>query len=349
MLFNKNKNLIDEYYQIDRRILREANTIYESLVFDFESVKVEKRDVGFLAILAHPLLKELQSYYNNELCITISMARAFVENCDKKDLISFHFENSIFRLVSFWDYSLSMLNEYLQFGFHTDSVSKQEARNYAGKRAVIETEGECNRLYFVDLDEEEKKEKQKQVNKIKIISKNAMFEKYNKEYYNTERLDKYFDLLNSEELQELQKIRNQIIHSRSLGTNMIVKFSNLHMKNAMSNSKKRWIDYNRTIDLLEANLDVINIALVCLTEIILLDEFPNSIDTKDRKFYMYDVECSKCGFSDRIPELMLDDKKTKICHSCWDNEMTVIEKLRTNEINHGSALYNYIKNFNSGE
>ena len=343
MLFKKETNLIKKYYKINRKILKEANKYYKLKVYDFESVKVEKRDVGFLAEIANPILKELHSYYNNELCLTLAMAKAFVDNSNQKELTSFHFENSIFRIVSFWDYSLSMLNEYLNFGFHTDTIAKEKATYYAGKKAVYEKREGYYELHYVDLDEDEKKEKHKEVKNIKVISDKAMFEKYKKNHYPTERLNKYFELLNSEKLRELKKIRNQIIHTRSLGTNMMVKFSHLHMKNAISNSKKGWIDYNHTFKLIEENLNNIHEALICLSEIINLDEFPNFVDTGDRKFYMYDIVCSKCGFEDRIPASLVNDNGVKVCHSCWDNEMIIREKLRTNEINHGSALYNYSK------
>lgn len=337
-------NIIDNYFNLEKRVLKEANKIYESLTYDFESISVESRDVGFLAAYAYPLLTQLQIYYTNDLCISTSITKSLVKYNNEKKVISFHFENSVFRVVSFWDYSMSLLNEYLQLGFHTDSISKQEALIYAGKKAVLVPGEECNRLVYIDLEEDEKIEKQKQVNKIKILNKKDMYDKYINNFSKTKRLDRYFELLNSKELIELQKIRNQIIHSRSLGTDMVVNFSHFHMKNALSSSSEGWIDFNETINLLETNLLNIKEALYNLTEIILLDDFPNYANSSNRKFYMYDVECSKCGFNDRIPEVVLNNKQTKICHSCWESELTKVSKLRTNEINHGSKLYNYIQN-----
>lgn len=336
-------NLVNKYLNLGGRTLRDANSILRKLVIDFEGIDVEERDIGVLAEFASLLLKELHSYYNNELCVCIAIIKALAKNkkIDKK-VMSYHFENGISRIISFWDYSMLLVNEYLQMGFYTDSTSRQEAIYYAGKEKILVAEGDYNRLVLRDLDEPEKTQREKEAKDIKVVNRERVFNKYNSDFHETDRFNKFFEISESDELNKLRSIRNQIIHSKSLSTNISVNYSFLLNKNAMAGTMDGWVSYPDTVSLIEMNLSKIKEALIVLTEIIRLDEFPNYIYAeKDRVFYVYDVKCSKCGFEDRVPDCAFDDKLAKSCHNCWENDFTIIKKLRSNIINYGIGLGAY--------
>lgn len=343
-------NSLKKYLNFDKNIIREADIVLNDLVYDFENIKVEERDIGFLAIYAYPLLTELHSYYNNELCVSTAIINALMLNrqLDKK-AFAYHFENCISRIISFWDYSMSLINEYLQLGFYTDTISRQEAIYYAGKRAVIGNEDGYNKLTYVDLEETEKKQKEQEAKKIAVVNRAKVIEKYKSDFYGTERFNMFFQLSETTEQNELRKIRNQIIHSTPVATNMTVKYTSLFNKNVISNTINGWIDYDTIIPIVQKGLLQIKEALILLTEIIKLDELPNCADTGEKEFYAYDVECSVCGFKDRLPEAMFGDTMDRLCINCWDNNLSIVKKVRSNEINNGSRLYNHLQKICSSD
>lgn len=344
---------VSDFYSFDKEIINnsEKDLVWFRRDFDESIVNNEKSDKGLISAYAYPLLKELHEYYNDEICIPAALSLNLIKSEKARfEVKAFHFENLIFRLISFWDYYYNRINEYLQLGFITD---KHILNQMIDSQCYDYFEKPCDDGKGIEIipvpkpKKEQKVIRQKLWNeyKPKIINERNIKNALKTQFNLTERFKKIIKLMESPCVSDLRDIRNQIVHKMHLGAEVTLNYNNLTGQ-SISFNKGGWFDFNILSYQAEENLKVISEAMQVLYEVIALDERPNFTSSKGKHFFVYEVHCSNCNKTDRLPEILVNDpSKIMPCPFCWKHDLIVGEKIKTNEINYGHRLYMYIQKF----
>ncbi len=340
---------VNDFYGFDSNILKlaEHEVIWLRRSFD-ENIPDEKTDVGFASMYAYMILKQLQDYFNDELCVSSAFLLLLIKSETVKFKVkAYHAENLIFRLVTFWDYYYTIINEYLQLGFIADHQIKQQiitSKCYDIHFIPIDG-GKGSKVVTTPKDEEvQKRIKEELNNSLTVINKRDVKKVLHRNFALTDRFKKILKLIDSPCIKDLKKIRNQVIHRRSLGADVTVDLGFLGQ--SISVKREGWLDFEALAQIIQKNLKTIGDALQLMHEVILLDERPNSIENKDRQFFVCQVKCTECGADDILTESLMEEPDKVFCTSCWKlSSLKTIECVKSNEINHGYRLYQYYEKF----
>lgn len=345
---NKEKLLsLKDYYIFNDKTLSTAEKYIKVFSKDFNrDMDVnEHTDMGMISLIIFPMLKQLENYYNEEICISSGIVLSLIESDEISFRVkSYHAENLIFRLSSIWDYYFNIINEYLHLEIPADNIIKNEIINRHCVNVDFIKRENITEVVEKPLPIQKQKKIRKDLKKeIKVLGKGILINTIRQKFDLTDRFKKIISLINSECIEELKHIRNQIIHRRALGTGISVDYGFLGQSVSINN--KGWCDFNELHQIIKENLEVISKAIQVLHEVIFLDERPNSIENKDKQYFVIKVKCKACGKESILPEMKTIENKDILCPVCWEHGVEIIDKFRTNEINYGDRMYKHVNNF----
>ena len=349
---------IDNFTSFHEHAISEANKhldIHRSR-FEIMHGKVNRisPDTGmFLYIL--PLIEQLKNYYNDELCISAALCKAAFENDCSLKVRAYYCENVIFRLESIWEYLFITLSEYL----HTDLVV-----GYDIKDEMIEAK--CHDIRFVKHEDggmkpiitplepkarENIKENLKRELKIFKISQknrsNSVYRSIKRKYCINDRIQAIFDLYKSPPVNEIVNLRNEIIHRRPLGAKQSMGKLGFMPGQAVNINKNGWYDVNKLPELIDQNLDSVKSAIQILYELTFFNDVPNTIENKDKEFFVYNINCSDCLKPSVIADIHIEKSKESdlplICPWCKSEKINIHEQEKVNERFYYSNLNDYLK------
>lgn len=291
------------------------------------------------------MLKQLENYYNEEICISAGLVLSLIEADEVSLRIkSYHAENLIFRLSSIWDYYYNIINEYLHLEISADNIIKNEMINRYCVNVDFVKKGNVTEVVEKPLPiEEQKKIRNELKKKIKILGKNILINTIKHKFYLTERFEKIFSMIDSDCIEDLKHVRNQIIHRRALGAGISADYGSLGQSISINNNG--WFDFNKLSEIIKENLKVISESIQLIHEVIFLDERPNSIENKDKQYFVIKIKCLKCEEESILPEMETIKEESIPCPVCWKHGVKIIDKFKTNELNYGDRMYKYINNF----
>lgn len=311
-------------------------------------------DTGmFIYIL--PLIEEIKSYYNNDLCISAAMCKAAFDNNSSYKVKAYYCEGVIFKLESVWEYLFIILSEYL----HTELVV-----GYDIKEDLINAK--CHNIWFnktvagvePEVTPVETSEKiqiierlQKELKVFKIAQKNksnTVYKTIKRKYCISDRIQAIFDLYKSPAVNEIVNLRNEIIHRRPLGAKFSMGKLSIAPGQAVCIDNKGWYDINKLPELIEENLKSVRMAIQILYELIFLNDVPNTLKNKDKIFYAYNIKCNKCLKASVIADMHVEEIKKNsslslICPWCKSEDISIDEKETVNEQFYFSNVIDYMK------
>lgn len=345
---NANKSFsLKDYYVFDDKILNIAETYVSRFSKDFEKdmEKSEHTDLGMISLITFPMLKQLENYYNEEICISAGFVLSLIE-CNEVSLRikSYHAENLVFRLASIWDYYYNIINEYLHLEIPADNIIKNEIIKRHCVNIDFVKKGKITEVVEKPLPIDEQNEIRKELQKkIKILNKAILVNVVKHKFHLTDRFKKIFLIINSDCIDELKYIRNQIIHRRALGAGISSDYGFLGQSISISNNG--WCDFNELSAIIKENINVICEAIMLMHEVIFLDERPNSIENKDKQYFVVKVKCNSCGKESILPEMKAIEEDKIPCPICWNHGVEIIDKFKTNELNYNERMYRNINEF----
>ncbi len=308
----------------------------------------EKSD-GFISmqcLYAYPLVKQLLTYYNNELAMCAAVSKVICNSNKKtKKVKAFHLENTLTRIISIWDYIFVVLNEYLQLELIADQQLKEQIieESIVYKMPIYYEDGIFS-LNRIPMDEEKQKEIRKKLSKeLKVISPKILFETINSKYAKCKSIDDIFQLYNEDCIKQLKKIRNQVVHRSTLGADFDLVISDTFNAQALSSDIWTDEDFSEFTILIDNNMKIVGLALTQLYNFIRFDYFPNRIENKEKEYYLYYVKCKKCNEINYFPEeIMKISSEGLMCTKCSSFDITVQRKVKVNEPVYEMKLINYI-------
>lgn len=114
---DKNRPLsFREIMTIDLKILNHAESIHKSRYRSFFTDKKAVYGQGIMMLTAYPLMIETEKYYNGELLSTYAVYKALRDYNKNYRVTAYYFENLIFRIISFWEYPISIFKYALPIG-----------------------------------------------------------------------------------------------------------------------------------------------------------------------------------------------------------------------------------------
>jgi hypothetical protein len=345
-LNEKRASKLNNYYSFDEAIIKKADEYISSFTKNFEDNNIQintSTDIGMNSIMVYPMLKQLEEYYNEEICISLGIVLSLLESNEEDLRIkSYHTENLLFRLISIWDYYYNIINQYLNLEIPVDNIVKKEmTKRYCTNIDFVKA-GAITKVVQKPLQIEKQQEIRKECKYIRILGKDVLINRMKKEFELTDRFEKIIKLMNSNEIKKLKNIRNQIIHRRTLGAKISIDSGWLGGQ-AISIKNSGWIDFKELSKLIEKNVDITYQAIKILHEIIFLDEWPNSIKNKGIKFFKLKVKCVRCKEESIVPETQIKEPEGIVCTKCWKFGVEIIERIVTNEYNYENSFIKYIK------
>ncbi|MCB2299863.1 hypothetical protein [Clostridium tagluense] len=338
---------LKDYYVFDRKIMNKSEGYIKMFSKDFEkNINInEHTDVGMISLIVFPMLKQLENYYNEEICISAGLVLSLLEaeNINLR-IKSYHAENLIFRLTSIWDYYYNIINEYLHLEIPADNIIKKRIINRHCVNVDFVKDGKIIKVVEKPLPiEEQKRIRKESRTKIKTLNKIMLINTISHRFHLTERFKEIFSIMDSDCIEQLKHIRNQIVHRRALGAGISPDYDFLGQSISINN--KGWCDFNELSEIIKLNLNVITKEIQLIHEVIFFDERPNSIENKDKQYFVIKVKCKDCGKESILPEMKTIEEQKIPCPVCWKHEIEIIDKFKTNELNYGGRMNNHIKKF----
>ncbi len=331
-----------------KRLLKGFRDEFEPNIFNEYSTT----DKGML-LATIPLIEELKSYYNNDLCISVATSVAILKDTEfNLKTHAYYLENALMRINSSWEYLNIILNVFL----HTELIVGTDSRD-----RIIEAK--CHNIDFIKhkggykpivtpLSDEVINEikpilkKEYKLFKISPKSKNNKFYKIIKKMYSSNyNLETIRSLYTCNDVKDIIELRNEFVHRRPLGAKFSVAPIDFMPNQGISINQKGWYDF-KDIDIkLEKNLSALRTAIQTLINIIFNNDVPNLKVNEDEKFYVYIVKCNKCE-----KELLINDctvtvfeknKQLIICPYCKSDDTIIGEKMEVHDRFYYSNLIEY--------
>jgi ribosomal protein L44E len=338
---------LNDYYVFDSKILNTAEEYIKEFSKDFEKDMDanEHTDLGMISLVVFPMLKQLESYYNEEICVSAGLVLSLIETDDVSLRIkSYHAENLIFRLSSIWDYYYNIINEYLHLEIPADNIIKNEIINRYCANVDFVKKGKVTEVVEKPLPiEEQKRIRNELQKKIKVLGKSILINTIKHKFDLTDRFKKILSIIDSDCIEELKHVRNQIIHRRALGAGISADYSFLGQSISINNNG--WCDFKELSTIIKENLKIISEAIRLIHEVIFLDERPNSLENKDKQYFVIKVKCKACGKESILPEMKTIKEENIPCPVCWKHGVEIIDKFKTNELNYGDRMYKHVNSF----
>lgn len=138
-----------------------------------------------------------------------------------------------------------------------------------------------------------------------------------------ERIAKIIELYFSEEACEIHRIRNELVHRRSLGSRFSVGPCIIGSGQAININPNGWFEFRNKEVLIEKNLSIIREVLQTIQDIIFNHDLPNTKENENQEFFLASCVCPSCKENVVIPREMYEyfkEKKLKVpCPCCGKN------------------------------
>ena len=337
--------IYDEYFRFTIPTKVKIEKLYRRYTSDFIT-KEEKKHRSMMCYFAYPLVDELKNLYNNELSLSASIAEIL---CDSKKINlrvrAFHIENAFMRIVSVWDYIFLALNQYMQTELIASRYNKEEIIKASCYYKIAVKEKEAIRIVNKPMEDEKQDEIRKKLKKeLVVITANNLHKCIKEKYAYNENIEKIFDLYKSEPVNEMKKVRNDIVHSGNLGANFSIIPSDMVANQAMSNKN---IDFVNIKKIISENMNVVKNAIEILLDFIINDRIPNRKENENKIYYFHKCKCKDCGtinyYTDEIFH-MLDKNLGLICSKCNSfNTISLNEKEKISEPVHDNMYIDYLE------
>lgn len=364
--FNKrNKVNIDSYntqkkYEIsefifDDKIKDKVKKLLEGFRDEFEPNifnEYSTTDKGMLLVTI-PLIEELKSYYNNDLCVSIATSVAILKDTEfNLKTHAYYLENALMRINSSWEYLNIILNVFLHTGLIVGTDSRDK---------IIEAK--CHNIDFIkhkggykpivtplsnEVINEIKPILKKEYTLFKISPKsksNKFYKVIKKMYSSNYNLETIRALYTCNDVRDMIELRNEFVHRRPLGAKFSVAPIDFMLSQGISINQKGWYDF-KDIDIkLEKNLSALRTAIQTLINIIFNNDVPKLKVNENEKFYVYRVKCNKCEKELRINDCTVTvfrkNRELIICPYCESNDTIVGEKMEVHDRFYYSNLIEY--------
>ncbi|WP_242396688.1 hypothetical protein [Clostridium butyricum] len=301
-----------------------------------------------------PLIEELKSYYNNDLCISVATS-VEVAKRTKFNLRThaYYAENALVRICNTWEYLFIILNQFLD----TDLIVGNDVRN-----KVIEAK--CHNIDFVksksgykpvitpladNVIEEIKPILKKKHKLFKISTKkkaNSFHKAFKKKYSVNDNLQIILQIYYGDDVKEMIELRNEFIHRRPLGAKFSVAPIDFIPAQGIDINPKGWYDFQKLDEKLEKNLSIIRTAIQMLVDIIFSNDVPKLKINESKTFFAYKVWCNNCSrellINDCTVECFKNHDSSLICPYCKKNDTVVNEKIEV----HDRYYFSNIKEYN---
>lgn len=340
---------IYKLFNLNRRILKKASKIQNGLREDFEHFERNDKYIGMMSFAHYPLLIETASYYNGELLSAYSLFKVLnAEGVDYR-LKAFHFENLLFRIISFWEYTYQFINHYLHLelvDFHAKNAIIE--RSYYEPKFVPHESGK--KVIWEELPDDVKKKNKKDLNRnLRMINKSNIIMHIECMYEVKGNMLKLLRLINNNNLEYIKEIRNQVVHQRSAGASFTVNFDAMFCNYSISINNNGWVDFEEAEREIDQCMKIIHTLIKTIHEIILKNEYPNRIENAGKKFAICKIVCNNCNHTYLYPSLLLGDEEkflgVIICPECKQLGGKVVKEIESTEIDHNNVWGEYVKSF----
>jgi len=346
---------IDEFL-FNKKLKKELCKYLELYRCDFNIEKNGEKIAGDKGMFMYtsPLFQELKYYYNNDVCIAISEC-IVISKKKQYDLRthSYYYENSIFRVARIWEYLFIILSEFLQTGLIVGFDIKEHLRETSchnisfikhenGYKVVTKPLSENLKAEALEQFKNEKKEFR--ISQYK--KSNYLLKALNKNYDITDNIENLLDVYKCEEVKEIIRLRNEIIHRRPLAAKFSIGECDILPGQCLDIKPNGWYDISTLPNLLEKNLYATKEAIKILHKILFYNEVPNSKGKKDVKFECFEVKCNNCKsellINDTIVDIFMSKNKSIICPNCKSEDVSLNQKRIVNERYYSSNYKEYL-------
>ena len=262
---------------------------------------------------AIPLLEELKNYYNNDICLSTATSIAILKNA-KFNLrtFSYYYENALFRIANAWDYVHIILNQVLESDFIVGKDIRERVINAKCHNIHFEKHNGGYRPVVTSLTDDEKKvalvvaEGENKLLEISPNQKKSRFHKFlKKKLAINERLQNIFDIYYSDDVSEVLKLRNEVVHRRPLGAKFSVSINDIFPAQSISIDPCGWYKYHDSAVSLEKNIYALRTVIKEIVDMVYNNDLPNLKVNEGKHFYMRHVLCNDCKKTLALPEIIV--------------------------------------------
>ncbi|XID90376.1 hypothetical protein ACF3MZ_17700 [Paenibacillaceae bacterium WGS1546] len=333
---------------IDRKILKHAESIHKSRYRSFFTNKKSVYGQGIMMFTAYPLMIETEKYYNGELLSTYAIFKALRDFNNKYRVTAYYFENLIFRIISFWEYLYQFLNMHFQLGLYDDSAKRRIIEISGYKPELIPT-GQGTRVEYVPLPKKEQKEIRNKLGKrLQIINKKNIVRYITGLYEVKDSLEVLLRIISNNNVEIIKNIRNQIIHQRPAGASFTINFDDSFFNTyTVSINNSGWIEFEKFDAEIQKCMNLIGEAIQVVHNIVHLNEYPNRIENAGIEYFLKKVQCNSCEEKYIAPSLLIGDAdeyaEVIICPLCGNLGGSVFDTIKTTEVDYGTRLGEYLR------
>lgn len=340
-------------YRPNLIILFECIRIEKKLKKKFETTRYEEKYNGLTSLFHYPLLLETEEYYNKTLVCSYAIFKSYYNKHTSYALTAYHFENLVFRIISFWEYLYHFLNHYLELELYDYKAREKFINNCYHTPKLIKENG-INKLIFEPKSiDEQKKIKKELKKKLKYINKQNILSEIKSNYEVKGNFEKLLDLIENNKITELKDIRNQIIHQRPASAKWSIEFSDLFNGYSIGSNNNGWVNFKENLHTIEFCMNKAAEAIQYIHDIVCNNEYPNTIKNSGKEFYLKTVECNNCKKCFNLPEEAIGENnkfiEVIICPYCKEMGCKVIQRGKTTEVHSNSTLGAYLDMLNKND
>mgnify|MGYP000044391200 FL=1 len=309
------KELIDRY-RSDFRVNKDSNFFVRDLTMEFRWI---------------PLFEELKYFYNNDVCISCVICISIMKST-KYNLRTFayYYENAVHRIEETWEYVHILLAEILDLELFVGKDIRDANIKYCSGTWDFSKSASGYKAIFHPYKGKQLKEANEAAEKdnvllnISVNREKSVFHKVlRKKMSLNERIAKIIELYFSEEACEIHRIRNELVHRRSLGSRFSVGPCIIGSGQAININPNGWFEFRNKEVLIEKNLSIIREVLQTIQDIIFNHDLPNTKENENQEFFLASCVCPSCKENVVIPREMYEyfkEKKLKVpCPCCGKN------------------------------
>lgn len=298
--------------------------------------------------------EEIVRFFNDDILINMAHLMVMHNHLEQysQRAVGFYLDNTILKIVSCWEYSFQVLNQFWGLEFLSSARSREILSDIYQKRwKVIETE-EGFTLACSDYSEKQLAEINEKLKQALVVLHADHFKKQvkrSKKIALLPELDRLMELFNRQPCKELRtKWRNHVTHSASMtfglhisGISSVIPAEGFSFTHPEQKQDELLCLINQNLDLLQNGIQIVH-------DVIWNNIVPNSKQNEGKLFYGVQLTCPNCDFKDCMTQDVFDLFHSKgrtphfNCPKCR-SPLTVLQHLEMAERDYNWLLFNVEK------
>lgn len=298
--------------------------------------------------------EEIVRFFNDDISIGLAHFMTMHNHLEdySQRAVGFYLDNTILKVVSCWDYSFQILNQFWGLDFLSSARSREILSDIYQKRWKVVETGDSFTLACSDYSEKQLAEINEKLKQALVVLHADNFKKQvkrSKKIALIPELDRLMELFNSRPCKELRtQWRNHVTHGASMTFGLHISGINSTLPTeglSFTHPAKRRDDM---LCLLQQNMDVLQKGIQLVHDIVWDNIVPNSRQNSGKMFYGVQLDCPNCDFKDCMTQDVFDllHAKGRVphfdCPKCR-SPLTILQHLEMAERDYNWLLFNVEK------